>query len=73
MSTQLKKLLVLDFDGRPSNWEGWSEKFKTHGKRKAYFVFLTGKEPVPTKAEYEKAVIDKDQVTAKNYDLCLEH
>ena len=43
MSTELKSIRVLEFDGKESSWEGWSEKFKARAKRKGYKDMLLGK------------------------------
>ena len=60
MSTNLKTIRVLDFDGKASNWEGWSEKFLARAKRKGYKELLTGKKNVPTKED-----LDDDKVDAE--------
>ena len=43
MSTDLKSNRVIEFMGKTSNWEGWSEKFKARAKRKGYKKLLLGK------------------------------
>ena len=49
---------MINFSGRTSDWEGWSEKFLARSKKKGYKKLLTGKENIPTAEEYEKAVAD---------------
>ena len=49
---------MINFSGRTSDWEGWSEKFLARSKKKGYKKLLTGKENIPTADEYEKAVAD---------------
>ena len=51
MSTELKTIRVLEFSGRISEWEGWSEKFLARAKRKGYKKLLQGKEEVPKENE----------------------
>ena len=51
MSTELKSIRVLEFDGKESSWEGWSEKFKARAKRKGYKGMLLGKVKIPTDSE----------------------
>ena len=57
MTSELKTIRVLEFDGNASNWDGWSEKFMTRGKRKGYKKLLQGKEKIPTNDEYKLAVL----------------
>lgn len=63
MATDLKTIRVIDFDGKPSNWEGWSEKFLARAKRKGYKKLLLGTERVPTQSEYDQAVVDNVRMT----------
>ena len=53
--SELKSIRVLEFDGKTSNWEGWSEKFKARAKRRGYKDMLVGKEKIPTASEYAAA------------------
>ena len=51
---------MINFLGRTSNWEGWSEKFLARStKKKGYKKLLTGKDEIPTAEEYQKAVADE--------------
>ena len=52
MPNQLKSIRVLEFSGKTTDWEGWSEKFLAHGKRAGYKNLLTGKETIPTVEQY---------------------
>jgi hypothetical protein len=69
MSTDLKRILVLEFDGASRNWEGWNEKFCARGRRKGYKKLLLGEEAVPTQSEFDKAVADSDEKTKKLGEL----
>lgn len=57
MSSDLKTIRVLEFDGKTANWEGWSEKFLARAKRKGYKKLLLGTEKIPKGDEYELAVL----------------
>ena len=50
-NTEMKAIRILEFSGRNSDWEGWSEKFLARAKRKGYKSLLIGKEKVPTESE----------------------
>lgn len=63
-STHLKKILVLDFDGKANNWEGWSEKFLARAKRKGYKELLMGTKAIPT-----KDALAADQVDPKDVEI----
>ena len=54
--TDLKKIVVLNFSGSTSEWEGWHEKFLACAKRKGYNNLLVGTDSVPTQSKYEAAV-----------------
>ena len=69
MSKDIKSIRVIEFSGRTSDWEGWSEKFLARGKRKDYKKLLLGKERIPTQSEYEKAVTDGNKEQIKIGDL----
>ena len=56
--SEMRSICVINFSGRTSDWEGWSEKFLARSKKKGYKKFLTGKDDIPTAEEYEKAVAD---------------
>ena len=60
MSTELKSIRVLEFDGKESSWEGWSEKFKARAKCKGYKDMLLGKVKIPTDSEYQAATSNAD-------------
>ena len=72
MSTDLKSIRVIEFTGKTSDWEGWSEKFKARAKRKGYKQLLLGKKKVPTQDEAELAALgstSEDKATAKLAEL----
>jgi hypothetical protein len=46
--SEIKSICVLEFNGKTSDWEGWSEKFKARAKRKGYKDLLLGKKNIPT-------------------------
>lgn len=69
MVTDLKSIHVLEFTVKITNWEGWSAKFLSRGKRLGYKKLLMGKEKIPTEREYTKAVVNKDQPTVKCVEL----
>ena len=52
----IKSIRVLEFNGKASDWEGWSEKFKARAKRKGYKDLLLGKKNIPTDSEYQQAL-----------------
>ena len=56
--SELKSICVLNFLGRTTDWEGWSDTFLARSKRKVYKKLLIGKERVPTSKEHEKAVAE---------------
>ena len=55
MSADLKAIRVLEFSGKQSEWDPWSEKFLARAKRNGYKDLLIGKTPIPTKVELEAA------------------
>ncbi len=65
MTSELKTIRVLEFDGKASNWDGWSEKFMSRGKRKGYKKLLQGKEKIPTNDKYELAVLGNSKEDEK--------
>ena len=67
--TDLKAIRVLEFSGKTSDWEGWSEKFQARGKRLGYKKLLLGREKIPTETEYQQAVTDNNKATKKLAEL----
>ena len=66
MKTEIKSIRVLEFSGKTSEWEGWSEKFKARAKRKGYKDLLLGKKAIPTDSEYKQAIsISPETSTSK--------
>ena len=62
--SDLKSIRVIEFSGRTTDWEGWSEKFLARAKRKGYKKLLVGKETVPKVSAYADAE-GKDDATSK--------
>jgi len=62
--SDLKSIRVIEFSGRTTDWEGWSEKFLARAKRKGYKKLLIGKETVPKVSAYAEAE-GKDDATSK--------
>ena len=62
---ELKIIRVLEFNGKTSNWDGWSEKFMVRGMRKGCEKLLQGKEKIPTNDEYELAVLGNSKEDKK--------
>ena len=56
--SDMKSIRVINFLGRTSDWEGWSEKFFCKKQEKGHKRLLTGKDDILTAEEYEKAVPD---------------
>ena len=50
---------MINFLGRTSDWEGWSENFLARSKKKGYKKLLTGKENIPTAKVKKKAEMIK--------------
>ena len=50
MTTELKTIRILEFNGNVSNWDAWNEKFGAKAKKRGYKYkkLLLGKETVPT-------------------------
>ena len=69
MPKELKSIRVLEFSGKTTDWEGWSEKFLARGKRAGYKHLLTGKETIPTVEQYDTAVGKGDAESKKIVDL----
>lgn len=72
MASELKSIRVLEFDGKPKNWDPWSEKFLARAKRKGYKSLLVGKEKVPTQDQYDLAILgtsEVDKATTKRAEL----
>ncbi len=55
----------MEFDRKTSNWDGWSEKFMAHGKRKGHKKLLQGKEQIPTSVAHELAVVENSNEDKK--------
>lgn len=68
MSTDLKSIKIIEFSGKKTEWKGWSGKFLARAHRNGFKNVLTGVEKIPTKMEYEAAVIVNDDDKIKAYD-----
>ena len=56
-----KSIHIIEFPGKKTDWERWSEKFLLHGKQKGYKllvsnVSMSGVDKIPTQDEYENAM-----------------
>ena len=67
--SDLKSIRVIEFSGRTTDWEGWSEKFLARAKRKGYKKLLIGKEIVPKVSAYEEAEGKSDAASKKIVEL----
>ena len=55
MSAKEKSIGIIEFSGKQSDWDGWSEKFLAHSKCKGYKKLLLGTEKVPTQEQIDLA------------------
>ena len=67
--SDLKSIRVIEFSGRTTDWEGWSEKFLARAKRKGYKKLLLGTLPVPKASEYAEADGKSDAASKKVVNL----
>ena len=71
--SEIKSICVLEFNGKTSDWEGWSEKFKARAKRKGYKDLLLGKKNSPTDSEYQQALaVSPETPTSKETIVLAE-
>ena len=56
---------MIEFSGRTTDWEGWSEKLLARAKRKGYKKLLIGKEAVPKVSDYTDAEGKPDATSKK--------
>ena len=71
--SEIKSIRVLEFNGKTSDWEGWSEKFKARAKRKGYKDLLLGKKNIPTDSEYQQALaVSPEMPTSKETIVLAE-
>ena len=62
MSNEEKSIRIIEFSGKKTDWDSWSEKFLSRGKQKGYKKLLvsTGTTPgvdkIPTQEEYDEAL-----------------
>lgn len=71
MKTEIKSIRVLEFSGKTSEWEGWSEKFKARAKRKGYKDLLLGKKAIPTDSEYKQAISVSPETSTSKETIVL--
>ena len=62
MSADIKRFSVVEFSGKGSDWDPWSEKFLARAKRKGWKDYLLGVKSVPTKTEVDAASADNDKI-----------
>ena len=71
MSNKEKSIRIIEFSGKKTDWDSWSEKFLSRGKRKGYKKLLvsTGTTPgvdkIPTQEEYDEALEGDDDLDKK--------
>ena len=65
-----KSIRIIEFSGKQSDWDGWSEKFLAKAEHKGYRKLLlckrntVGYDVIPTESQYE----DAEKETSKNAD-----
>ena len=78
MSNKEKSIWITECLGKKTNWESWSKKFLSYGKKKGYKELLVsngstlGMDKIPTQDEYEnalKSVMDIDKKIIKFGEL----
>ena len=55
MSAKEKSIRIIEFSGKQSDWDVWSEKFLARAKCKGYKKLLLGSEKVPTQEQIDLA------------------
>ena len=71
MSNEEKSIHIIEFSGKKTDWDSWSEKFLLHGKWKGYKKLLvsTGTTPgvdkIPTQEEFDSALEGDDDLDKK--------
>ena len=62
MSNEEKRIHVIEFLSKKTDWENWSKKFLLHGKRKGYKKLIvssgsmSGVDKIPPQDEYQNAI-----------------
>ena len=62
MSNKEKSICTIEFSGKKTDWDSWSEKFLLHGKQKGHKKLLvsngstSGLDKIPTQDEYNNAL-----------------
>ena len=75
MSNEEKRIHIIEFLGKKTDWDCWSEKFLLHGKWKGYKKLLlsTSTTPAvdktPTQEEYENALEGNKDLHKKTVKL----
>ena len=73
MKSEIKSIGMLEFNGKTSDWEGRSEKFKARAKLKGYKDLLLGKKNIPTDSEYQQALaVGPETPTSKETKVIVE-
>ena len=71
MSNEEKSIHIIEFSGKKTDRDSWSEKFLWHGKWKGYKKFLVstgitpGVDKIPMQEEYENALEGDDDLDKK--------
>ena len=68
-SLEQKSIKVIEFTGKDKDWKIWSRKFLAQGNRKGYKGLLTGSDNIPTEAESELAVGERNDTEKKTRKL----
>ena len=72
MSNKKNSFGIIEFLGKKTNWDSWSEKFLLHGKRKGYKKLLVstgttpGADKIVTQDEYESALEGNKELKMKS-------
>ena len=65
MTNKEKSIHIIEYSGKKTDWDSWSEKSILHGKRKGYKKLLVstgsmpGMDKIPTQEGYEDAINKK--------------
>ena len=77
MLNKEKSIRIIEFSGKKTDWDSWSEKFLLHGKQKGYKKLLvsTGTTPgvdkIPMQEEYKSALEEDEDLNKKIVNLIL--
>ena len=71
MSNKEKSICIIEFPGKKTDWDSWSEKFLLCGKQKGYKKLLgststtPGVDKIPMQEEYDSALEGHDDLDKK--------